>query len=101
MMRLARAAVLGMGLAVLGSWMATVSAADDAKARQLMEQAFNLRYRWGADLKGFSADFSLTRDGKTTQGKVTVALDKPRGGVEVTSDDESAKSVVRQVLGST
>jgi len=78
-----------------------VSTKDDAKARQLLQEASGRRYRWDKDLKGFSADFALTRDGKVVKGSVTVKLTGMRGDIQVACDDDSAKRAVREVLGNT
>jgi hypothetical protein len=76
-------------------------AADDARPGKLMEEAFNRRYRWGENLKGFSADFTLTREGKTAKGLLKADLTKPRGGVEVVCDDAEAKKLVQDTVAST
>jgi hypothetical protein len=74
---------------------------DDARARKMMEDAFNHRYRWSQSLKGFSGDFTLTREGKTFKGSFKADITKPRGGVTVECDDADAKKIVHDVLGST
>ena len=74
---------------------------DDAKARQLLEQASSRRYRWDTNLKGFTADFTLTREGTSVTGKVTVALTGSRGDIQVDGDDAATKRAVREVLGNT
>ncbi len=74
---------------------------DDAKARQLLQEASGRRYRWDKNLKGFIADFALTRDDKVVKGSVTVKLTGMRGDIQVTCDDDSAKRAVREVLGNT
>ena len=50
---------------------------------KLMEDAFNRRYRWSEGFKGFSADFTFTREGKTVKGSLKADVTKPHGGVEV------------------
>ena len=69
--------------------------------RKLMEEAFNRRYRWNESLKGFSADFSVTSEGKTAKGSIKVDMNKPHGGVEVTCDDEQVKKLVQETVSST
>jgi Protein of unknown function (DUF3386) len=76
-------------------------AGDDARARTLMEEAFNRRYRWSESFKGFSADFGLMRDGKTVKGSVKIDATKPHGTVSVDCNDEDAKKLVSETLGST
>ncbi len=96
----------------LGQVMATVSltigavltpalAQDEARARKLMEEAFSRRYRWNESLKGFSADFTLTGEGKTVKGSIKADVTKPHGGVEVTCDDEQVKKLVQETVAST
>lgn len=74
---------------------------DDARARKLLEDAFNRRYRWAEDFRGFSAEFSYDRDGRTVHGTVSADLTKPRGGVQVTCDDETVKKAVQSTIAST
>jgi hypothetical protein len=76
-------------------------AADDARARKMMEDAFNHRYRWSESFKAFSADFTLNREGKTFKGTIKADVMKPHGGVVVECDDEAAKKLVADTLGST
>ena len=66
-----------------------------------MEEAFNRRYHWNESFKGFSADFTLIRDGKTVKGTIKADATKPHGGVEVVCDDTDAKKLVSDVVGST
>lgn len=79
----------------------TAPAEEQAQARRLLQEATARRYRWDKELKSFTADFSLTRDGKTVKGSVTVKLTGPRGDIQVSCDDEAAKQAVREVLGNT
>jgi hypothetical protein len=74
---------------------------DDPRARKLMEDAFNRRYRWAEDFKGFSADFSCQREGRTVQGTVRADVTKTHGGVEVTCDDADVKKLVQSTIAST
>jgi hypothetical protein len=74
---------------------------DDPRARKLMEEAFNRRYRWAEEFKGFSADFSCQREGRTVRGTVRADATKPHGGVEVTCDDEAVKKLVQSTIAST
>jgi len=74
---------------------------DDARARKMMEEAFNRRYRWSDSFKGFSADFTLTRDGKTIKGSIKADATKPHGGVIVECDDADAKKMVSDIVAST
>jgi hypothetical protein len=76
-------------------------AGDDTRARKMMEEAFNNRYRWSEGFQGFSADFTVTREGKTFKGSIKVDVSKPRGGVEATCDDEEVKKLVSDTLAST
>jgi Protein of unknown function (DUF3386) len=66
-----------------------------------MEDAFSRRYRWSESLKGFSADFTLTGEGKTVKGSIKADVTKPHGVVEVTCDDEQVKKLVRDTVAST
>ena len=66
-----------------------------------MVEAFNQRYRWNENLKGFSADFTLTGEGKAAKGSIKADLSKPHGGVEVTCDDEQVKKLVQETVTST
>ena len=95
----------GQIMALLGLALGAVStpglAQDQARARKLMEEAFNHRYRWNESLKGFSADFTVTNEGKTTKGSIKADLGKPHGGVEVTCDDEQVKKLVQDTVAST
>jgi hypothetical protein len=74
---------------------------DEPRARKLMEDAFNRRYRWAENFQGFSADFAFRRDEKTVHGTVKADVTKPHGGVEVTCDDEDVKKLVQSTLAST
>jgi len=88
------------GRALLAQDAATATK-DDAMARQHLQQASERRYGWDKSLKGFTADFALTRDGKTCNGRVTVKLTGMRGDIEVTCDEPSANRAVQEVLGNT
>jgi hypothetical protein len=66
-----------------------------------MEEAFNRRYKWAEDFKGFSADFSCRREGRTVQGTVKADATNPHGGVVVTCDDEGVKKLVQSTIAST
>jgi hypothetical protein len=74
---------------------------DEPRARKLMEDAFNRRYRWAENFQGFSADFAFRRDEKTVHGTVKADVTKPHGGVEVACDDEEVKKLVQSTLAST
>lgn len=96
------------GLLVLLSWaiMAMASDArgsegDDSRARKLLADAFNRRYRWPDNLQGFSADFTYRHDDQTVQGTVKADFTKTHGGVEVTCDDEHVKKLVQSTIAST
>jgi hypothetical protein len=80
--------------------LAAARADDDARARKMMEEAFNRRYRWNEGLKGFSADFSFTREGKTVKGTINDDT-KPHGGVAVECDDADVKKLVTDTVAST
>ncbi len=69
---------------------------DDPRARKMMEEAFNRRYRWNESFKGFSADFSFTRAGKTVKGTIKADATKPHGGVSVECDDADVKKLVSE-----
>jgi hypothetical protein len=66
-----------------------------------MEDAFNHRYRWSESFKGFSADFALTREGKTVKGTVKADATRPHGGVTVECTDDEVKKLVSETLAST
>lgn len=94
-----------IGLAFGASVVPTAARAEDeARARKMMEDAFNRRYRWGEDFQGFSADFTYTREGEVVKGSLRVDVTKPHGGIEVTSDEAVKNRVqetnVRVVCGS-
>jgi hypothetical protein len=76
-------------------------AADDTRARKLMEEAFNHRYRWSENFKGFSANFTFSREGKTTKGSLKADITKPHGGVDVRCDDAEVKKLVQDTVAST
>jgi hypothetical protein len=88
-----------IGMAVVG-FLTPARAQDDARARKMMEEAFNRRYRWNESLKGFSADFTLSREGKTVKGSLKADIAKPHGGVEVVCDNEEVKKLVQDTVGS-
>jgi hypothetical protein len=92
--------LMTIGLA-LGAASTTARAEDEARARKMMEDAFNRRYRWAEDFKGFSADFTYTREGKSVKGSLRADVSKPHGGVEVTCDDEAVKKLVQETVAST
>ncbi len=89
-----------LGLAI-GALLTPAFGQDDARARKLMEEAFNRRYRWSESFKGFSADFTLTREGKSVSGSLKADLSKPRATVEVTCDDADVKKLVHDTVAST
>jgi hypothetical protein len=89
-----------IGLATL-AMTSPARAGDETRARKLMEDAFNRRYRWAESFKGFSADFSYRREGKTTQGTVNADVTNPHGGVVVTCADEDVKKLVQSTIAST
>jgi hypothetical protein len=76
------------------------SAGDDARARKLMEEAFNHRYRWNDGFKGFSADFSCTREGKTVKGTLKADATKAHGTVTVECNDADVKKLVTDTIAS-
>ena len=89
-------------LTLTGTTFATQALADDdARARKMMEEAFNRRYHWNESFKGFSADFALQRDGKDRQRNHQGLRDQAHGGVTVECDDADAKKLVSDVLSST
>jgi hypothetical protein len=89
-----------LALAALAS-VTPVRADDQERARKILEEAFNHRYRWSEQLKGFSADFAVTRDGKTVKGRLTADVTKTHGGVTVECADESVKKLVSDTVAST
>jgi hypothetical protein len=91
-------AAIGMAAVAL---LTPARAQDDARARKMMEEAFNRRYRWNDAFKGFSADFTLSREGKTVKGSLKADIAKPHGGVEVVCEDEEVKKLVQDAVGST
>jgi Protein of unknown function (DUF3386) len=92
--------VAALSLAI-GTSLAPALAQDNARAHKLMEEAFNRRYRWNESLKGFSTDFTLTREDKTVKGSIKADLSKPHGGVEVTCVDTQVKKLVQETVAST
>jgi hypothetical protein len=74
---------------------------DDPRARKMMEEAFNRRYRWNESFKGFSADFTFARAGKTVKGTIKADATKPHGGVAVECDDADVKKLVSETVAST
>jgi hypothetical protein len=99
-MRLNSGLLVMMSLASL-ALASPAQAGDDTRARKLMEEAFNRRYRWAESFKGFSAEFSYRREGKTTQGTVKAEVTSPHGGVVVTCDDADVKKLVQSTIAST
>ena len=89
-----------MGLATL-ALASAARAGDDPRARKLMEEAFNRRYRWAESFKGFTADFSYRSEGKTVQGTVKADVTIPHGGIVVSCDDETVKKLVQSTIAST
>jgi hypothetical protein len=95
---------LWMLVAVVVAAMAHVTPAradDEPRARKMMEEAFNRRYHWSENFRGFSADFTLSREGKTVKGSIKADATKPRGGVTVECMDEEAKKLVSETIAST
>ena len=89
-----------MAMAAVAS--STPARADDGtRARKMMEEAFNRRYRWSENFKGFSADFAFTREGKTVKGSIKADATKPHGGVTVECADEEVKKLVSETVAST
>jgi len=89
-----------LSIAAAGS-LTPARAEDETRARKMMEEAFNRRYRWSENFKGFSADFTLNREGKTVKGSVKADATKPRDGVTVECTDEEAKKLVTETMAST
>ncbi len=84
-----------------GLSLSAARADDDARARKMMEEAFNRRYRWNEGFKGFSADFTFSREGKTVKGTIHAEATKPHGGVTVECDDADVKKLVSDTIAST
>ncbi len=80
---------------------ASARAEDDARARKMMEDAFNRRYRWSEGFKGFTADFVFTREGKSVKGTLKADTTRPRGGITVECEDADVKKLVSETVGST
>jgi hypothetical protein len=99
-MRFNSGLILMTGLATF-ALASSARAGDDTRARKLMEDAFNHRYRWAESFKGFSADFSYRSEGKTVKGTVKADVTNPHGGVVVTCDDENVKKAVQSTIAST
>ena len=59
----------------------TAAADDDPRARKIMEEAFNRRYRWNEAFKGFWAEFLSPggKDGRGHQGRRHQAARQRRG----------------------
>jgi hypothetical protein len=76
-------------------------AGDDTRARTILEEAFNRRYRWNDGFKGFTADFAFTREGKTVKGTIHADATKPHGTVTVECDDADVKKLVSDTVAST
>jgi hypothetical protein len=74
---------------------------DDPRARKVLEEAFNRRYHWSESFKGFSADFTFSREGKSVKGTIKADTTKPRGGVTVECSDEDATKLVSETIAST
>ena len=74
---------------------------DETRARKMMEDAFNRRYRWSENFKGFSADFTFTREGKTVKGSIKADATKAHGGVTVDCADADVKKLVSDTVAST
>ena len=65
-----------------------------------MEEAFNRRYHWNEGFKGFSADFSYTREGNAVKGTIKADATKPHGGVAVECEDAEVKKLVSETVAS-
>jgi len=89
-----------MAIAAVAS-LTPARADDETRARKMMEEAFNRRYRWNENFKGFSADFTLNREGKTVKGSIKADATKPREGVTVECTDEEVKKLVSETMAST
>jgi hypothetical protein len=101
-MRLIPGLLVIVGMAALAVESAARAGEEgDARAKKLMEEAFNRRYRWAEDFKGFSADFSYRAQEKTVRGAVKADATAPHGGVTVTCDDENVKKLVESTIAST
>lgn len=74
---------------------------DETQARKMMEDAFNRRYHWSESFKGFSADFTCTREAKTVKGTIKADATKLHGGVTVECADEEVKKLVSDTVAST
>jgi hypothetical protein len=80
---------------------APARADDQPRARKMMEEAFNRRYRWSENFAGFSAEFAFTREGKTVKGTIKADATKPHGGVAVECSDDDVKKLVSETIAST
>lgn len=90
-----------MAISAVGSITTPARADDETRGKKMMEEAFNRRYRWSESFKGFSADFALTREGKTVKGSIKADATKPHGGVTVDCADEEVKKLVSDTIAST
>jgi hypothetical protein len=70
--------------------------ADDPKAREMLQQAFEKTARWQKDFKGFTADLTVNVNGKETGGPVMV---KGPREVSVQLGDAEVQKWVQEQLG--
>ncbi len=70
--------------------------ADDPKARELLQRAFNKTARWQNDFKGFTANLTVNVNGKVTRGSVII---KGPRDVSVHLDDPDVQKWVQEQLG--
>jgi hypothetical protein len=89
-----------LAVATVASW-TPARADDEPRARKMMEDAFLRRYHWSEGFKGFSADFTVTREGKTVRGTIKADATKLHGGVTVDCTDEDVKKLVSDTVAST
>jgi hypothetical protein len=98
---MARIGWLSGAIFFLATALSTAKAEDDVRARRIMEEAFGRRYHWSESFRGFSADFVMTRAGKTVKGSIHADATRSHGGVAVECNDADAKKLVSDVVGST
>src|ERR1044072_2833224 len=70
--------------------------ADDPKAREMLQQAFEKTARWQKDFKGFTADLTVNVNGKETGGPVMV---KGPREVSVQLGDAEVQKWIQEQLG--
>jgi hypothetical protein len=73
-----------------------VSVADDPKAREVLQRAFESTYRWKANFKGFRARLTIREAGKQAEGDVLVELPET---IKVSLSDGDAQKWAEGQIG--